>query len=221
LQPEAPLLALVDYGMGNRRSVEKALEHVGARVIRTADHDTLRSADGLVLPGVGAFPAAMRRIDAQHLGEVVRERVRAGTPLLGICLGMQLLFERSDEIELTEGLGLLPGAVTRLDSRGARLPHIGWSEVHFERECALTGTGGAVDRPFYHVHSFAVRPSDPKDLVATAEYGERFATIVARDSVFGVQFHPEKSSADGLALLRNFAAFVARGSREPGMVTSA
>jgi imidazole glycerol-phosphate synthase subunit HisH len=220
-EPAGPLLALLDYGMGNRRSVEKALEHVGARVIRTADHGTLRSADALVLPGVGAFPAAMRRIDAQHLGEVIRERVGAGIPLLGICLGMQLLFERSYEIEPTPGLGLLAGDVTRLDSRGARLPHIGWSDVHFERESALTGSGAAADRPFYHVHSFAVRPADRNDIVATAEYGERFATIVARDAVFGVQFHPEKSSADGLALLSNFVAYVARAAREPGIVTSA
>jgi glutamine amidotransferase len=196
----APSIGLIDYGMGNRRSVEKALEHVGAGVVRSADHAALRATDALVLGGVGAFPAAMRSLEALQLRELIAERVAAGIPLLGICLGMQLLFDRSDELEPTGGLGLLPGNVTRLDGAGARLPHIGWSEVHFERACALTGAGVAADRPFYHVHSFAVRPAEPRDVVATAEYGERFATIVARDMVFGVQIHPEKSSADGLAL---------------------
>jgi len=218
----APRLALVDYGMGNRRSVEKALEHVGARVALTADRVQLRAADALVLPGVGAFPAAMRRIETLGLDELIIERVGAGVPLLGICLGMQLLFERSDELEPTVGLGLMSGEVTRLDGGGARLPHIGWSEVHFERSSPLTGGELPADRPYYHVHSFAARPADPGDLVATAQYGERFATVVARDAVFGVQFHPEKSSADGLELLSNFVVFVGgHAASRRGAVASA
>ncbi len=201
------MIAIVDYGMGNRRSVEKALEHVGARPRITAGHDAIRAADGLVLPGVGAFPEAMRRIGALGLDDVLRERVSAGVPLLGICLGMQLLFERTTEHEGAGGLGILSGEVTAL--RAPRLPHIGWNLVTLERPAALTeGLGPAT--AFYHVHSFACRPADPADVVGVAEYGERFASIVERGTVSGVQFHPEKSSRDGLALLRNFTAVCAR-----------
>jgi glutamine amidotransferase len=200
-------IAIVDYGMGNRRSVEKALERVGARPAITADHDELRAADGLILPGVGAFPEAMRRIGALGLADVLRERAAAGAPLLGICLGMQLLFERTTEHEGAAGLGVLGGDVTAL--RAPRLPHIGWNLVTLERPSALTeGLGPAT--AFYHVHSFACRPADPADVVGQAEYGERFASIVERGTVFGAQFHPEKSSRDGLAVLGNFAAVCAR-----------
>jgi imidazole glycerol-phosphate synthase subunit HisH len=201
------VIAIVDYGMGNRRSVEKALEHVGARPRITAGHDAIRAADGLVLPGVGAFPEAMRRIGALGLDDVLRERVSAGVPLLGICLGMQLLFERTTEHEGAGGLGILSGEVTAL--RAPRLPHIGWNLVTLERAAALTGGLGPATA-FYHVHSFACRPADPADVVGVAEYGERFASIVERGTVSGVQFHPEKSSRDGLALLRNFTAVCAR-----------
>ena len=201
------MIAIVDYGMGNRRSVEKALEHVGARPRITAGHDAIRAADGLVLPGVGAFPEAMRRIGALGLDDVLRERVSAGVPLLGICLGMQLLFERTTEHEGAGGLGILSGEVTAL--RAPRLPHIGWNLVTLERPAALTeGLGPAT--AFYHVPSVACRPADPADVVGVAEYGERFASIVERGTVSGVQFHPEKSSRDGLALLRNFTAVCAR-----------
>ena len=197
-------IALVDYGMGNRRSVEKALEHVGANVARTADRDEIAAADAIVLPGVGAFPEAMRRLAALGLIELLRERAQAGVPLLGICLGMQLLFDRSDEHEGAAGLGLLPGAVTRLDAPGLKIPLIGWNTVTFSRASTLTdGLGAAV--AFYHVHTFACRPVDERDVVGRGEYGERFVSIVERGNVMGVQFHPEKSSLDGLALLRNFA----------------
>ena len=198
-------VALVDYGMGNRRSVEKALEHVGARVRRTADRDEIAAAEAIVLPGVGAFPEAMRRLHSLRLAGTIRERAGAGVPLLGICLGMQLLFESSDEHEGAAGLGLLPGIVTRLDAPGLKVPHIGWNTVTFERPSTLTdGLGDAA--AFYHVHSYACRPRDESDVVGRGEYGERFASIVGRGNVMGAQFHPEKSSLDGLALLRNFAA---------------
>jgi len=199
------VIAIVDYGMGNRRSVEKALEHVGAQPVLTADHDTLRAADGLVVPGVGAFPEAMRRLAAAGLDELIVERAGAGVPVLGLCLGMQLLFEASDEHEGATGLGLIEGAVRRLDTRGARLPHIGWNLVTFSRESRLVdGLGEAA--AFYHVHSFVCRPDEDADVVGRGEYGERFVSIVERGNVMGVQFHPEKSSRDGLQLLRNFAA---------------
>ena len=197
-------VALVDYGMGNRRSVEKALEHVGARPLLTADHTALRAADGLVVPGVGAFPEAMRRLRALDLDGVIRERAAAGVPVLGICLGMQLLFTRSAEHEGAEGLDLIPGDVVKLEAPGRTIPHIGWHSVTFERPSPLTdGLGEAA--AFYHVHSFACRASEPADVAGRGEYGEPFASIVERGNVFGVQFHPEKSSRDGLALLANFA----------------
>jgi imidazole glycerol-phosphate synthase subunit HisH len=196
------VIAIVDYGMGNRRSVEKAFEHVGARPSLTAAPEAIRAADAVVLPGVGAFPEAMRRLRAGGLDAVLRERVAAGVPLLGICLGMQLLFERSDEHEGADGLGLLPGTVTAL--RAPRLPHIGWNAVELERPSPLTA-GLGERAAFYHVHSFVCRPAEEDDVVGHGEYGERFASIVERGAVMGVQFHPEKSSRDGLALLRNFA----------------
>ena len=193
-------VALVDYGMGNRRSVEKALEHVGATVARTAEPEEIRAADAVVVPGVGAFPEAMRRLNAAGLDEVIRERAEGGTPVLGICLGMQLLFERSVEHEGAQGLGLLPGEVTALEA--PKVPHIGWNRVAMRRASGLTrGLGDAT--AFYHVHSFVCRASE-EDVVGEGEYGERFASIVERDNVAGVQFHPEKSSRDGLHLLANF-----------------
>jgi glutamine amidotransferase len=198
------VIAIADYGMGNRRSVEKALAHVGARSQVTSDHDALRAADGVILPGVGAFPEAMRNVRALGLEDVLRG---LSAPLLGICLGMQLLFERSSEFEGATGLGLLPGEVTPL--RAPKLPHIGWNRVRFERSSALTeGLGEAA--AFYHVHSFACRPAEASDVVGRGEYGEPFASIVERGSTYGVQFHPEKSSGDGLALLANFARVCAR-----------
>jgi glutamine amidotransferase len=197
-------IAVVDYGMGNRRSVEKALEHVGARALVTRDPAALESADALVVPGVGAFPQGMRNLIALGLDERIRSAAGAGKPVLGICLGMQLLFERSQEHELTDGLGLLAGEVSPLTGAGLRIPHIGWNDVRFERPSPLTAGLPGDGCAFYHVHSLAARPEDPADVIATTEYGERFATIVAHGNVLGVQFHPEKSSGDGLALLSNF-----------------
>ncbi len=200
-----PRIAVVDYGMGNRRSVQKALEHVGASAAIARDHRELHAAEALVVPGVGAFPLAMANLRELGLAELIRERAQQGTPILGICLGMQLLFERSEELGSTEGLGLIAGEVSWLDTGGLRIPHIGWNEVRFERSSSLTEGLPATGCAFYHVHSLAARPSDPVDVVGSTEYGERFATIVARGSVLGVQFHPEKSSIHGLRMLWNFA----------------
>jgi imidazole glycerol-phosphate synthase subunit HisH len=204
-----PSIAVVDYGMGNRRSVEKALERVGARALVTRRDADLRVADGLIVPGVGAFPEAMRRLREYELDALVRERLGEGAPVLGICLGMQLLFERSTENEGAEGLGLLGGDVEPLEAAGRRLPHIGWSEVRWQRESPLTA-GLPAASAFYHVHTFAPRPAEPSDVLGAAEYGTPFVSAVARDPLFGVQFHPEKSSAHGLRLLENFAAICAR-----------
>ncbi len=153
-------IAVVDYRMGNRRSVEKALEHVGARVMVTRDHRQLHAAQGLVVPGVGAFPQGMANLKALGLDELLKQRAQAGTPLLGICLGMQLLFDGSEELEPTEGLGLIPGDVTQIKAGGLPIPHIGWNHVDFVAASPLTGSlppGGAA---FYHVHSFAARPRE-------------------------------------------------------------
>ena len=203
------LLGVIDYGMGNRRSVEKALEHVGACTAVTSDHDELRAADGLVLPGVGAFPQAMLNLNELGLPELIVDCVDRGTPLLGICLGMQLLLDSSEEMGGAAGLGLVHGEVTGVRSGGRRIPHIGWNEVRFERAADLTATLPPAGCPFYHVHSFAARPSDPETVIGTTEYGERFPTIVARGNVFGVQFHPEKSSRHGLTMLRDFVGICA------------
>ena len=201
----APAIAIVDYGMGNRRSVEKAFAHVGARPVLTSDHDEIRSADGVVVPGVGAFPRAMEHLRTLGLDAVIVERAESGAPLLGICLGMQLLFERSVELAPCDGLGLLRGDVRPLAAGDLRVPHIGWNVARFERASRLNA-GLPAETAFYHVHSLAPHPADPDDVLATAEYGERFVTAVARENVFGVQFHPEKSSAAGLRLLASFSA---------------
>jgi imidazole glycerol-phosphate synthase subunit HisH len=197
-------IGVIDYGMGNRRSVEKALEHVGAAALLTSDQHELERCDGLVLPGVGAFPKAMRNLRELGLVDFIRSRADAGMALLGICLGMQLLFDHSDELSPTPGLGLISGEVTPLQAGNLRIPHIGWNEVRFERTTGLTAELPQPGCPFYHVHSFAARPSDPETVIGTTEYGERFATIVGRGSVFGVQFHPEKSSRHGLRMLHSF-----------------
>jgi glutamine amidotransferase len=201
-------IAMVDYGMGNRRSVAKAFEHVGTPIAQTSDPEELRAADGLVVPGVGAFPEAMRRLRALGLDEVVREHARAGRPVIGLCLGMQLLFDRSVEHEGADGLGLLAGEVARLDPRGLKLPHIGWNAVRWERPSALSA-GLPDPAAFYHVHSFVAQPEDPSIVIGRGEYGSPFCSFVASGNVFGAQCHPEKSSAHGLALLRNFVGICA------------
>jgi glutamine amidotransferase len=195
---------VVDYGMGNLRSVEKALQRVGIEVLVTGDGDALANADGLVLPGVGAFPKGMERIRAGGLDAAIAERVEAGVPLLGICLGMQLLFESTTELGGASGLGLLAGEVRGLDAPGLKVPHIGWESVSLSRDSELVA-GLERETPFYFVHSFAPRPEDPRDVIGTAVWGKRFACAVARPPIYGVQFHPEKSSAAGLRLLGNFA----------------
>jgi glutamine amidotransferase len=204
-----PVIAIVDYGMGNRRSVEKALAHVGARATITSDADTIRAAHGLVLPGVGAFPRAIENLQALGLADLLRERVAAGAPMLGICLGMQLAFDSSTEQGGAAGLGIVPGEVCALDAGGLKLPHIGWSEVRLHDPASPLLEGLPASCAFYHVHSFAPVPAHEQDVLGTAEYGNRFVTAVARGSFLGVQFHPEKSSAAGLRLLGNFARICA------------
>jgi glutamine amidotransferase len=207
MSPQRAEIAVIDYGMGNLRSASKALEHVGAGVTLTADLDRIGAADAIVLPGVGAFPEAMRRIRELGLEGPLVAAVEDGKPLLGICLGMQLLFESSAENGGADGLGLLPGTVEPLRAGGLKVPHIGWEPVRVERESPIAA-GIESEEPFYFVHSFVARPR-PEHLIATAEHGERFAAVVGDGRIFGTQFHPEKSSAAGLRMLANFLAAAA------------
>jgi len=200
-------ICILDYGVGNLRSVEKALEHIGATAAISADSAEVRAADGLILPGVGAFPKAMERIRERGLDELIVEARDAGVPILGICLGLQLLFDSTTELGGAEGLGLMAGGVDVLDSPGLKIPHIGWSPVRWEKESRLA-EGIDSETPFYLVHSFAPKPASD-DLLGTAAYGARFACAAERDNVYGVQFHPEKSSTAGLRLLSNFAGICA------------
>jgi imidazole glycerol-phosphate synthase subunit HisH len=196
-------VAILDYGMGNLRSAEKAFEHVGAEAEITRDHERVRGAHGVVLPGVGAFPRAMEEVRRLGYDDLLRELVDEGRPVLGICLGMQLLFDSSTELGGGEGIGLLAGPVEQLAVNGLKVPHIGWNPVGWRAETELTA-GLADPTAFYHVHSFAPRPRRTEDILGVAGYGGEFVSAVAREPVYGVQFHPEKSGPDGLRLLGNF-----------------
>lgn len=207
-------IAILDYGMGNLRSAEKAFEHVGASAVITREHDAVRAADGVVLPGVGAFPKAMEAVRELALDTLLREREEAGVPILGICLGMQLLFEGSDELGGAEGIGLLGGRAKAIEAPGLKVPHMGWNPVHWRRTSDLT-SGLPDPCAFYHVHSFAVDAAFEDDVVGVASYGADLASVVARGAVYGTQFHPEKSGPDGLSLLRNFAARCRAGEPVP------
>lgn len=196
--------------MGNLRSVEKALERVGASVEVTSEPARIEACDGVILPGVGAFPRAMARIREAGLDRAIRRALGKEVPLLGICLGLQLLFESSDELGGSEGLGLLPGRVRTIPSGDRKVPHIGWSPVTWERTDPLI-EGLRPGEPFYFVHSYACEPESGM-VIGTASYGGRFACVAGAGAVRGVQFHPEKSGAAGLRLLRNFVR-ICRGER--------
>jgi glutamine amidotransferase len=202
------VIAIVDHGLGNRRNVLKALEHVGASAVISDDPDVLGAADGLVVPGVGAFAAGMEGLRSRGLDEVVVARAGDGVPVIGLCVGLQLLFDASTELGGDTGLGLLSGRVERLSGNGVKIPHIGWNVVRFTRPSPLVeGLGEAA--AFYHVHSFAPRPEDDEIVLGRGDYGGPFVSIVERHPVYGAQFHPEKSSSAGLRLLANFARICA------------
>ena len=198
-----PVAAVVDYGAGNLRSICRALEVVGAQPAVIREPADARF-DVLILPGVGAFGAAMRRLEEAGFPRWIRARVRGGTPLVGVCLGMQLLYERSEESPGVEGLGLLGGVVARLPE-GRKIPHMGWNTLRIVRPSPLVdGVGGTMYA--YFVHSYVVQPDDEAGTVAVTDYGVEFPAIVARGGVVGLQFHPEKSGALGLRLLSNTPA---------------
>jgi imidazole glycerol-phosphate synthase subunit HisH len=205
------MIAIIDYGMGNLRSVEKALESVGANVVVTSDPAVVREADGVVLPGVGAFADAMENLRGQKMIEAIREVVAEGTPFLGICLGMQLLFSSSDEYGYHEGLDLLKGHV-RMFQGDFKIPHIGWNDLNLLQDSPLL-EGVENGDYVYWVHSLVVEPQDRAVLLAACDYHGEVPGIVGQGNVYGIQFHPEKSSRVGLAMLSNFVKMVKEGVR--------
>ena len=196
-------VAIIDYGVGNLRSVEKAFEATGCEAVVSADESVLRRAERLVLPGVGAFGACMKALTQRGFDGLVRERVAEGTPLLGVCVGMQLLFEESDEFGSTPGLGLLPGRVKRFNDELV-VPHVGWNRIFQIRQNPLFNDV-ANESFFYFVHSYYCEPEDKSVVAGETEYGVKYASVVAKANLCGVQFHPEKSQDAGLRLLKNFA----------------
>jgi len=202
-----PQVAIIDYGVGNLRSVEKAFAANGCAAVVTADERVLRRAEHLVLPGVGAFGACMSALAERGFDELVRERCGAGTPLLGVCVGMQLLFEKSEEFGATKGLGLLPGRVRRFSDNlpnSPVVPHVGWNQIRQRIPHPLFA--GIEDSAFfYFVHSYYCEPAQDEMILGETDYGVTYASVIARENLCGVQFHPEKSQAAGLRLLANFA----------------
>jgi imidazole glycerol-phosphate synthase subunit HisH len=198
---------IVDYGMGNLRSVEKALLSVGGRPVISADPDCIAGGDKLVLPGVGAFGDAMENLRRRDLDGALLRAAEGGKPILGLCLGLQLLFSTSEEFGRHAGLGLIPGRVRRFDGPALRVPHVGWNQVEDLRPDPLLENipGGTY---FYFVHSYYVEPECEEDALSWTVYGRRFCSIARRGNVWGAQFHPEKSQDAGKQLLRNFLVIV-------------
>jgi imidazole glycerol-phosphate synthase subunit HisH len=216
-----PEVVVLDYDMSNLRSAAKALERLGARVRVARAPEEARGGEGLVLPGVGHFGEAMRRIRAAGLDRTVAEAREEGRPVLGICLGLQLLFEESEESPGVAGLGLLPGPVRRLVT-DRKLPHIGWSTVAWAPGTPLAPAGDdPADRTYYFVHSYAAEPEDGALVLGRAEHGVPFCASAGTPGVLGVQFHPEKSSAAGLALIGRWLAAVAEGRLAPAAEAAA
>lgn len=197
------MIAIVNYGMGNLRSVQKAFEHIGAEAAIVHRPEEIDNADRIVLPGVGAFGDAMDNLKTAGSIEPIAKAIAEGRPFLGICLGLQLMFAESEEMGQHKGLGILPGKVRRFPN-GQRVPQIGWNEVRIQRETALLD-GVPDGSHFYFVHSFYVASERDDDVIGTTDYGIDYASIAGRGRAFGVQFHPEKSQDAGLKILKNFA----------------
>lgn len=196
-------IAIIDYGVGNLRSVEKAFTTQGIEAVVTNDEETLYRAERLVLPGVGAFAACMDGLRQRGFDRLVTDAAAAGKPILGLCVGLQMMFEESHEFGIHPGLGLMPGRVVRFPE-GLHIPHIGWNQVHLKQPHPVFRN--LPDHSFfYFVHSFYVEPDDSSCVIGETDYGIRYASVCSYGSVIGVQFHPEKSQTAGLDLLRNFA----------------
>jgi glutamine amidotransferase len=213
------MIAIVDYGVGNLRSVQKALERVGAVAVVTGEPEMLDLAQGIVLPGVGAFGDGIDHLHARGLVAPVLRQVDRGKPLLGICLGMQLLFDESEEMGHHRGLGLLPGRVVRFPDGELKVPHIGWNQLRLAEGLGQKAKGklleGIPDGAYaYFVHSYYPVVEEPGDVLATTEYGVEFASVVGRRKIWGAQFHPEKSQEVGLQLLENLVRLVIGGNAQ-------
>lgn len=198
------MIAIIDYGMGNIHSVKKALEVFGARTVVTNKKEEIEECQKLVLPGVGAFGDAMGELERQGLIGVIKDQIGAGKPFIGICLGLQLLFQTSQESAGVSGLGVIEGAVNRLPADGHKVPHMGWNRIKSSSGACPLLRGISVDPYVYFCHSFYVCPADPKVIAATAEYGKEITSVIWKDNVYGVQFHPEKSQETGLKIIDNF-----------------
>ena len=203
----SPSIAIVDYQMGNLRSVQKAFEHVGYHAEVTSVPDVIESAAKVILPGVGAFPDAIRELRNRELIAPIQESIRAGKPFLGICLGLQLLFEVGLEGGEHQGMGIIPGRVERFSpSIGLKIPHMGWNQVNIEKTDSPLLNGIDPLAYFYFVHSYHAVPADPALVAARTDYGKPVVAMAGRGHVYATQFHPEKSQAHGLQILKNFAA---------------
>ncbi|MCQ2550161.1 MAG: imidazole glycerol phosphate synthase subunit HisH [Lachnospiraceae bacterium] len=198
------MVAIIDYDAGNIKSVEKALQYLGQEVIVTRSDKEILSADAVILPGVGAFGDAMRKLQNYNLIPVIHQVIDHGTPFLGICLGLQLLFDESEESPGVKGLGILPGKIKRIpEGNGLKIPHIGWNSLEFPKQGKLYGN--LINKPYvYFVHSYYLESDDPSIVVATTEYNVTIHASVEKDNIFACQFHPEKSSDVGLKILKNF-----------------
>lgn len=197
------MIAIIDYGMGNLHSVNKAFLHIGAQAVVTSDPQVIKNAEKIVLPGVGAFGDCMKNLEEANLIELLQGEVKKGKPFMGICMGLQVLFEGSEEDPGVEGLGIFSGVVKKIQAPGLKVPHMGWNDIEMAAPSPLYQQLEA--KPFvYFVHSYHAVPTDKTVITATTQYGEKLTASVGRDNVQAVQFHPEKSSSLGLALLRNF-----------------
>ncbi|WP_457681323.1 imidazole glycerol phosphate synthase subunit HisH [Thermovibrio sp.] len=202
------MIVVVDYGMGNLRSVSKAVEHAGGEVKVSSDPKDLKEAKGIILPGVGAFKDAVKNLKELSLWEALIKEVEKGKPLLGICLGLQLLFEKSYEFGESEGFGFIEGEVVKFElPKGYKIPHMGWNQIYKKKESELL-KGIKEGEFFYFVHSYFVKPSQKEAVLTETDYGTEFTSSVEKENVFGVQFHPEKSQRAGLKLLKNFIRIV-------------
>ncbi len=201
------MIAIVDYGMGNLRSVEKGFEHVGVDVRIVSDASAINDAEAIVLPGVGAFRDCMANLNKFELANPIVDNIKKGKPFLGICLGLQLLFAESGEFGNTKGLNVFKGTVPRFPESDLKVPHMGWNSINIKSKAPIL-EGVPEDSYFYFVHSYYVAPEDESIIATTTDYGVEFTSMVWKDNVFATQFHPEKSQAIGLKVLANFGEFV-------------
>jgi len=201
------MIAIINYGMGNLRSVQAGLEHIGQRAFVTDDPQEVMNAPAVVLPGVGAFRDAIEKLEQTGMGDAFREAVQSGKPCLGVCLGLQLLFSESEEGGVYHGLGIIPGKVVRFSDR-LKVPHMGWNQLNIKNPDAPIFRDIPEGSYMYFVHSYYVQPEDSAVIAATTDYGIEFTSMIARDNLFAMQFHPEKSQEIGLCLLRNFGSLI-------------